>query len=93
MAVHIRLQRKGATHKAFYHVVVSDSRSPRDGRFLEKLGFYDPQANPSVISLKEDRLQYWYSKGAQLSPTTAKLVKIKQVPLERAKTHTARAKK
>jgi len=89
MAVHIRLQRKGATHRPFYHLVVTDQRNPRDGRFIEKLGYYDPAGEPSVIELKEDRVQYWYSKGAQLSQTVAKLVKIKKLALERAKTQAA----
>lgn len=90
MAVHIRLQRKGATHKPFYHVVATDQRNPRDGRFLEKLGYYDPNCNPSVVELKEDRLQYWYGKGAQLTPATEKLVKVKELVLERDKVHTTK---
>ena len=83
MAVHIRLQRKGSTHKPFYHVVVTDSRSPRDGNFIERLGHYDPTKEPSIVELKSDRVQYWYSKGAQLSETAAKLVKIQKIELSR----------
>ena len=83
MAVHIRLQRKGATHRPFYHVVATDSRNPRDGRFIEKLGYYDPNHNPSTIELREDRLQHWYSRGAQLTTQCAKLAKIKKINLSR----------
>lgn len=83
MAVHIRLQRHGNTHRPFYHVVATDHRNPRDGRYLEKLGLYDPNKNPSFIELKSDRLQHWYSKGAQMSPTVGKLVKTQDIKLSR----------
>ena len=85
MGVHIRLQRRGSTHSPFYHVVAADQRSPRDGKFLEKLGYYNPKTEPSTIELKEDRVQYWYSKGAQFTNTTKKLAKIKSIKLERQK--------
>ena len=58
MAVHIRLQRKGSTHRPFYHLVATDHRNPRDGRFIEKLGYYDPKSEPSLVELKEDRIQF-----------------------------------
>ena len=83
MAVHIRLQRKGCTHKPFYHIVATDQRNARDGRFIEKLGYYDPNCEPSVIQLKDERIQYWYSKGAQLSVPVTKMLKIKEVKLSR----------
>lgn len=83
MAVHIRLQRRGSTHRPFYHMVATDQRNPRDGRFIEKLGYYDPKTEPSTIELKGERIQHWYAKGAQLSTTAAKLVKIKEIPLSR----------
>ena len=67
MALTLRLQRHGSTHKPFYHIVATDSRRPRNGRFIEKLGYYDPNQEPSVMEVKEDRVQYWYSNGAQLS--------------------------
>ena len=51
MAVSIRLQRRGTTHRPFYHIVAADSRAPRDGRFIEKLGYYDPKAEPSSLKL------------------------------------------
>lgn len=83
MGVQIRLQRKGATHRPFYHLVVTDKRSPRDGKFIEKLGYYDPNAEPSIIELKSDRIQHWYGLGAQLSETAQKLVKISKIELSR----------
>lgn len=90
MAVHIRLQRKGAIHRPFYHVVAADQRSPRDGKFIEKLGYYDPATEPSTIELKTDRIQYWYEKGAQPSETLASLLKAKKIVLTRGN---AKAKK
>ena len=84
MALTLRLQRHGSTHRPFYHLVAAaDSRSPRDGRFIEKLGYYDPNQEPSVIEMKEDRVQYWYQNGAQLTDTVKKLVKVKNVRLSR----------
>ena len=83
MSVHIRLQRKGSIHRPFYQLVAADHRSPRDGRFIEKLGFYNPAHEPSTIELKDDRLQHWYGKGAQLSETVNKLLKAKGVKLSR----------
>ncbi len=67
MAVRIRLKRVGATHRPYYRIVVADSKSPRDGRFIENVGTYDPLPNPSVVNVKEDRLRYWLSVGAMPS--------------------------
>lgn len=64
MAVRIRLKRMGSTHRPFYRVVTADSRSPRDGRFIETLGTYDPLTDPATIKVKEDRVKYWLSVGA-----------------------------
>jgi small subunit ribosomal protein S16 len=86
MAVHIRLQRHGTTNKPFYHVVATDSRSARNGRFLEKLGIYDPKSEPSMVKLDGERIQYWYGRGAQLSPTVEKLVKVEKLTLARVST-------
>ena len=63
--VKIRLMRMGATKRPFYRVVVADSRSPRDGRFIENIGKYHPLEDPSLIDIDEDRALYWLSKGAQ----------------------------
>ncbi len=73
MAVKIRLQRKGAKHRAFYRVVVADSRSPRDGRFVEQLGYYDPLTNPPDIQVETDKAIAWLGKGAQPTDTVRSL--------------------
>ncbi len=74
MAVAIRLKRVGAKKKAYFHVVATDSRNARDGRYLEKLGHYDPRVDPPTFSVDRERLEYWVSKGAKTSPTVAQLV-------------------
>jgi small subunit ribosomal protein S16 len=75
MAVVIRLSRAG-THKApFYHLVATDSRRPRDGKYLEDIGTFDPTKSPEHIALKSERIAYWMSKGALPSPTVAKILK------------------
>ncbi len=63
--------------------MVTDKRSGRDGRFIEKVGYYDPAHDKSTIVLKADRVQHWFSKGAQLSESVAKLVKIQAIKLSR----------
>jgi small subunit ribosomal protein S16 len=75
MAVVLRLSRAG-THKApFYHVVATDSRRPRDGRYLEDVGLYDPTRKPARVELKFDRVEHWLKAGARPSPTVAKLIR------------------
>lgn len=73
MAVRIRLRRMGAKKAPFYRIVVADSRSPRDGRFIEEIGYYDPLKNPAVISINEEKALDWLNKGAQLSETAKAL--------------------
>ncbi len=73
MAVKIRLTRRGAKKKPFYRIVASDIESPRDGRFLEILGTYDPMIDPAAVTLKEDRIRYWIKEGA-LPTTTVKSI-------------------
>ena len=72
--VRIRLTRMGAKKRPFYRMVAADSRSPRDGRFLEQLGYYDPMREPMVINLKLDRIDHWLSVGAKPSETAEKLI-------------------
>lgn len=67
MAVRIRLKRMGAKKAPFYRVVVADSRSPRDGRFIEEIGYYNPLTEPATINIKEDRALEWLRRGAQPS--------------------------
>ena len=75
MAVKIRLKRMGKKKAPFYKIIVADSRSPRDGRFIEEIGTYDPSAEPSVIKVDEDLAKKWLSTGAQPTDTVAKLFK------------------
>ena len=67
MAVRIRLKRMGAKKRPFYRVVVADSRAPRDGRFIETLGTYNPLTDPAELNLNAERIQLWLSRGAQPS--------------------------
>jgi small subunit ribosomal protein S16 len=69
VAVRIRLKRIGAKKRPFYRIVVADSRSPRDGRFIETLGTYNPLANPAEVHVKLDRVRLWLSQGALPSET------------------------
>jgi len=71
--VKIRLKRMGAKKKPFYRIVVADSRSPRDGRFIEEIGYYDPLKDPAVIRINEERALDWLKKGVQLSDTARAL--------------------
>jgi small subunit ribosomal protein S16 len=75
MAVKIRLARHGAKKKPFYRVVATDSRFPRDGRFLEVLGTYDPRNKETGLNLKTQAIQKWISQGAQVSDTVRKLMR------------------
>lgn len=74
MAVKIRLKRMGAKKKPFYRIVVADSRMPRDGRFIEEVGTYDPLQNPSKVALKEERVCHWLRNGAQPTETVKGLL-------------------
>ena len=79
MAVKIRLRRMGAKKAPFYRVVVADSRYPRDGRFIEEVGYYDPTKEPSVIKLEEEKVKKWLANGAQPTDTVRKLLKITNI--------------
>jgi len=92
MAIKIRLRRAGKPGRAFYHIVVADGRFPRDGRFIEKLGYYDPVPNPVVCEFKTDRAVYWLGKGAKPSPTVTQLFKKKGVMAAFKKSAPAEAK-
>lgn len=74
MAVKIRLKRMGSKKKPFYRIVVADSRAPRDGRFIENVGTYDPLQDPPVVTIKEDQILDWMSKGAQPSDTVKNIL-------------------
>jgi len=75
MSVSIRLRREGAKNRPYYKIVVADSRSPRDGKFIEIIGTYDPKKTGHNSTLKIDRAQYWIDRGAQPSDTVRSLLK------------------
>ncbi len=79
MSVKIRLQRKGRKKRPFYHIVVADARSPRDGRFIERLGTYNPLTVPATIELDRDRAYDWVMKGAQPTDTVRAILRFKGV--------------
>jgi len=79
MATKIRLQRHGKKGKPFYHVVVADSRAPRDGKFIERIGSYNPNTNPATIDLNFDKALDWLNKGAQPTDTTRAILSYKGV--------------
>ncbi|NLM73815.1 MAG: 30S ribosomal protein S16 [Clostridiaceae bacterium] len=76
MMVKIRLKRMGAKKQPFYRIIVADSRSPRDGKFIEQIGTYDPKANPSLINIDTEKVKKWLGNGAQPTDTVKKLLKI-----------------
>lgn len=73
----IRLRRTGSTKRPYYRVVVANSQEPRDGRFVETLGHYDPRRNPSAFKIDAERAQYWIGQGAKPSDTVRSLLKRK----------------
>ena len=75
MAVKIRLRRMGAKKAPFYRIVVADSRYPRDGRFIEEVGYYDPTKEPHVVNLDADKAKAWIGKGAQPTDTVKSILK------------------
>lgn len=83
MAVKIRLARKGRNKMPVYDIVVADARAPRDGRFIEKLGQYNPHSTPASINLKADRALYWLQVGAQPTDTTRKILSVNGVMLKK----------
>ncbi|KAI4444392.1 MAG: 30S ribosomal protein S16 [Ruminococcus sp.] len=76
MAVKIRLKRMGKKKAPFYRIVVADSRSPRDGKFIEEIGTYDPNQEPSVFKVNEDAAKKWLNNGAQPTEVVGKLFKL-----------------
>lgn len=79
MAVKLRLQRKGRKKRPFYHIVVADARAPRDGKFIEKIGTYNPMTKPATIDLDRDKAFDWLNKGAQPTDTVKAILKFKGV--------------
>lgn len=83
MAVKIRLSRHGKKNYAFFHIVVADSRAPRDGRFIEQIGTYNPNTNPATITLDSDRALVWLNYGAQPTDTCRRILSYKGVMLRK----------
>ncbi len=83
MAVKIRLQRHGKKDAAFFHIVVADGRAPRDGKFIEKLGVYNPNSNPATIDINFDKTLDWVMKGAQPTDTCRAILSYKGVMLKK----------
>ncbi|MGI8575177.1 MAG: 30S ribosomal protein S16 [Egibacteraceae bacterium] len=79
MAVKMRLRREGKRKQPFYRVVVADSRSPRDGRFIEDIGFYQPLSDPSTIAIDHDRALYWLRNGVQPSDAVKQLLRVQGI--------------
>ena len=76
MAVSLRLARRGAKKSPFYHVVATDSRNPRDGKFNEQIGTYDPAFKPAKVTLKKEQADHWISVGAKPSDTVRELIRL-----------------
>jgi small subunit ribosomal protein S16 len=83
LAVKLRLRRMGKKKQPIYKMVAADSRSPRDGKFLEAVGFYNPLTNPHTLELKEDRILYWLNVGAQPTHTVKSLLRQKGITLKK----------
>ena len=79
MAVKIRLQRKGRKRAPFYHIVIADARAPRDGKFIERIGMYNPMTSPATIELDNDKAYSWMEKGAQPTDTVRSILRFKGV--------------
>ena len=89
MAVKIRLTRMGTRKKPYYRIVVADSTSPRDGKFIEIVGNYDPKKDPAVVGLKEERVKEWIAKGAEPTLTVSQLLRKKGITIAKEKTQVA----
>lgn len=89
MAVKMRLTRMGTKKKPFYRIVVADSVSPRDGKFIEIVGNYDPKKNPAEITVKEDRVREWLSRGVEPTLTVSQLLGKKGITIAKDKTKVA----
>jgi small subunit ribosomal protein S16 len=85
LAVKLRLTRVGSKKNPVYRIVAADSRSPRDGKFIEIVGRYNPQTDPSTIEFDEEKVREWLGKGAQPSGTVSRLLKVKNIGMEASK--------
>ena len=83
MSVKIRLERQGKKKKPYYHIVISDARAPRDGKFIERIGNYNPNVNPARIEIDEEKALEWLQKGAQPTETARAILSYKGILLKR----------
>ena len=83
MPIRIRLTRRGAKKKPFYRIVVASSEAPRDGRFIEILGTYNPLVDPAIVTIKAERLQYWVQQGAKPTDTVRSLIRKQNISIQR----------
>ena len=88
MAVKIRLARKGKKKKPYYHIIIADARAPRDGKYIERIGSYNPNINPAVIEIDEEKALEWLQKGAQPTETIRAILSYKGLLLKK---HLARS--
>jgi small subunit ribosomal protein S16 len=79
MAVIVRLKRMGTNKKPFYRIVATEKTSPRDGRFIEEIGYYDPKKNPPLVKIEKEKALYWLKNGAQISSTVKSLFKKSKI--------------
>lgn len=86
MSVKLRLRRMGAKHQPSYRIVVADSRSPRDGRYIDQVGFYNPLTNPATINIDQEKAVDWLRRGAEPTETVAILLKKADVIIENSRT-------
>jgi small subunit ribosomal protein S16 len=93
MAVKIRLMRMGTKKKPHFRIVASDTRFARDGRFLEKIGYYDPSKEPELFSINKERVFYWLSKGAQVTDRIRALLKREKINIKEYREAIKKAKK
>lgn len=91
MATTIRLKRIGKKKQSFYRITVTDSSSPRDGKVIEEIGFYDPNQNPAKVDIKKERLEYWLGNGAVLTPTVESILKTRPAG-DKSKSKTKKSK-
>jgi small subunit ribosomal protein S16 len=84
MSVRIRLTRQGTKKRPFYRIVAADIESPRDGKFLERLGTYNPMVEPFAVTLKEDRIKHWLGEGARPSTTVRNILKRQGISMAKA---------
>jgi len=85
MAVVLRLKRMGANKKPFYRIVATEKKNPRDGRFIEEIGYYDPKKDPAIVKIDKEKALYWLANGAKPSVTVRSLLKKSKIKMQKSK--------